>query len=115
MEQFPFIFTVLFMLVGPIKLIPAFAGLTRGADIRFKRDVAIWGVVMASVLCAFVALAGGFLLSKYRISVEGLRISGGLVLLIAALQVVFQRAQPPGPSSGTPTAIQVAVSPLAAR
>ena len=30
MEQFPFIFTTFFMLLGPIKLIPAFAGLTKG-------------------------------------------------------------------------------------
>ena len=59
MEQFSFIFTVFFMLLGPLKFIPAFAGLTQGADSRFKRDVAIRGVVIASVLCAFVALAGG--------------------------------------------------------
>jgi multiple antibiotic resistance protein len=113
MEQFSFIFTIFFMLLGPIKLIPFFAGLTRGADPRFKRDVAIRGVVIASVLCAFVALAGGTLLSKYRISIDALRISGGLVLLIAALQVIFQNAQSAGPGSGTPAAIQLAASPVA--
>ena len=59
MEQFPFIFTTFFMLLGPIKLIPAFAGLTQGADVRFKRSVAIRGTVIATVLCVFVALAGG--------------------------------------------------------
>jgi multiple antibiotic resistance protein len=101
------------MLLGPIKLIPAFAGLTRGADGRFKRSVAIRGVVIASALCAFVALAGGNLLVKYRISIDALRISGGLVLLISALQVIFQKAQPPGPGPGTPTATQLAASPVA--
>jgi multiple antibiotic resistance protein len=114
MEQFSFIFTIFFMLLGPIKLIPAFAGLTRGADGRFKRDVAIRGVVIASALCVFVALAGGTLLSKYRISIDALRIAGGLVLLIAALQVIFfQKAPPSSPGSGTPTAIQLAASPVA--
>jgi multiple antibiotic resistance protein len=72
MEQFSFIFTIFFMLLGPIKLIPAFGGLTRGADVRFKKDVAIRGAVIASALCAFVALAGGILLSKYRISIDAL-------------------------------------------
>jgi len=113
MEQFSFIFTTFFMLLGPIKIIPAFAGLTRDADVRFKRDVAIWGAVIASLLCAFVALAGGTLLAKYRISVGALRISGGLVLLIAALQIIFQKGQLSRPSSGTPTAIQLAASPVA--
>ena len=113
MEEFSFIFTIFFMLLGPIKLIPSFAGLTRGADARFKRDVAVRGVVIASVLCAFVALVGGTLLDKYRISIDALRISGGLVLLIAALQVIFQKAQSASPGSGTPTAIQLAASPVA--
>jgi len=113
MEQFSFIFTIFFMLLGPIKLIPSFAGLTRGADARFKRDVAIRGAMIASTLCAFVGLAGGILLGKYRISIDALRISGGLVLLFAALQVIFQKAQPSSPGSGTPTAIQLAASPVA--
>jgi multiple antibiotic resistance protein len=81
MEQFPFIFTVFFMLLGPVKLIPPFAGLTRGADVRFKRDVAIRGVLIAPALCAFVALAGGSVLGKYRISLDAVRISGGLRVL----------------------------------
>lgn len=113
MERFSFIFTIFFMLLGPIKLIPVFGGLTRGADRQFKRDVAIRGVLVASVLCAFVALAGGGLLAKYEISIAALRIAGGLVLLIAALQAIFQKAKPPSPSPGTPTALQLAASPLA--
>jgi multiple antibiotic resistance protein len=113
MDHFSFIFTIFFMLLGPIKLIPSFAGVTRGADGRFKRDVAVRGALIASVLCAFVALAGGTLLGKYRISIDAVRISGGLVLLIAALLVIFQKAQSASPGSGTPTAIQLAASPVA--
>jgi len=113
MDQFSYIFTIFFMLLGPVKLIPSFAGLTRGANDRFKRDVAIRSAVIASVLCAFVALAGKTLLGKYRISIDALRISGGLVLLIAALQIIFQKAQSSSPSSGSSTAIQLAASPVA--
>lgn len=113
MERFSFIFTIFFMLLGPIKLIPSFAGLTRGADPGFKRSVAIRGVVIASVLCAFIVLAGGTILDKYRISLDAVRFAGGLVLLIAALQGIFQKAQPAPPSTGTPTALQLAASPVA--
>ncbi len=113
MDQFSFIFTIFFMLLGPVKLVPSFGGLTRGADSRFKRDVAIRGAVIASVLCAFVALAGGTLLGKYRISLDAVRISGGLVLLISALQTMFRKAQSSSPSSGKPAPIRLAVSPVA--
>jgi len=113
MEHYSFVLTVFFTLLGPIKLIASFAGLTQGADIRFKRDVAIKGVLIASVLCLFVALAGGLFLDRYRISIDAVRISGGLVLLIASLQGIFKKAQPPSPSSGTPNATQVAASPVA--
>jgi multiple antibiotic resistance protein len=114
MEMFSFIFTIFFMLLGPVKLIPLFAGLTQGADAQFKRDVAIRAAVVASVLCIFVALAGGTLVGKYRISIDALRIAAGLVLLIAGLQVIFQKAPPSRPRSGTPSALQLAVAPLAA-
>ena len=101
------------MLLGPIKLIPSFSGVTRGTDVRFKRSVAIWGVVIASVLCAFVALSGETLLGRYRISIDAVRIAGGLVLMISALLAIFQKAQPPSPGTGTPTAVQLAASPVA--
>lgn len=113
MEQFSFIFTIFFMLLGPIKLIPTFATLTRGTDLPFKRSVAIGGSVIASVLCVFVALVGTSLMSKYHISIDVLRLSTGLVLLLSALLVVFQKAQPILPVSGTPSPLQIASSPVA--
>jgi multiple antibiotic resistance protein len=113
MKEFSFVFTILFMLIGPIKLIPTFSVLMKGADIRFKRDVAIKAALLASGLCAFVALGGGLILAKYSISLDALRIAGGLVLLIAALQVIFQKAPTPSPRPDTATAIQLAVSPVA--
>jgi multiple antibiotic resistance protein len=113
LDQLSFVFTIFFMLLGPIKLIPVFAGLTRGADIRFQRSVAFLGTMIALALCAFVVLAGEVLLKKYRISIDAVRISGGIVLLISALQVIFQKAHHASPDSGARTAIQVAASPIA--
>jgi multiple antibiotic resistance protein len=113
MEQFSFIFTIFLMLLGPLKLIPAYAGLMRDADVRFKRDVAIRGALIASALCAFVALAGGTLLGKYRISIDAVRIAGGLVLVIAALQAIFEKAKSSRPCSATPAALHLAASPVA--
>jgi multiple antibiotic resistance protein len=111
--EFSYIFTILFMLLGPIKLIPLFARLTQGADFRFKRSVAVWGAVIASAVCAIVAIAGGTLLGKYHISLEALRLTGGLVLLISALQAIFKKAEASSTGPATPTAVQLAASPVA--
>ena len=56
------------MLLGPVKLISLFAALVQGENSRFKYKVAILGAVIASTVCAVVALAGSALLGKYRIS-----------------------------------------------
>lgn len=113
MEQLPFVLTVFFMLLGPAKIIGPFAELTRGVDTKFKRDVAIRGAVIAASICTFAALAAGILLNRYRISLDGLRVSGGLVLMISALETIFRKDEHPGPRVGTPTAIQLAASPIA--
>ena len=113
MDQFSFVLTIFFMLLGPIKLVPSFGGLTRNVDLQFKRAVAIRGALVASALCAIVALAGGTLLGKYRISLDAVRIAGGLVLLISALQVIFRKTESSSPSSDKPAAMQLAVSPVA--
>jgi len=113
MDQLPLVFTVLFMLLGPIKLIPAFAAATQGTDRPFKRAVAVRGAIIASLLCAFVALAGARMLANYRISIDALRIGGGLVLLLSALQATFSRVQSERENAGSTNATQLAASPVA--
>jgi multiple antibiotic resistance protein len=112
-EQLPFILTVCFMLLGPLKIIPAYAALMRSADSRFKREVAVKGALIAFGVCVFVALAGGKLMGTYHISIDALRLSGGLVLLIPALGTIFRRPDAQPQDAGTATAIQLAVSPVA--
>ena len=58
-------------------------------------------------------MKGEALLGKYHISVDAVRIAGGLVLLIAALHSIFPRAQSTSPDTGGSTALQLAVSPVA--
>jgi multiple antibiotic resistance protein len=112
MEHFAFIFTIFFMLLGPIKIIPVFAALTRDSDIPFKRALAIRASLIASVLVLFIAIMGGSLLDKYQISFNSLRISGGLVLILAALNTIFRKAQTAYAKPGA-TVLQLAASPLA--
>lgn len=113
MEHFSFVFTIFFMLLGPVKLIPAFAGVTRGADEQYRRAAAVRGALIATAAVAVVALIGEDLLVKYRISIDAVRIVGGLVLLLSALNTIFPKTQQQPSGAGTLTPLQLAVSPLA--
>ena len=112
MEHFAFIFTIFFMLLGPIKIIPIFVALTRSADLPFKRALAIRAALIATGLVLFTVLLGGTLLDKYQLSFNALRIAGGLVLIIAALNTIFRRPQTPHADPNAPV-LQLAASPLA--
>ncbi len=113
MEQFSFVFTIFIVLLGPIKLIPAFAGVVGSSDEKFSRALAIYSFLIASAIVAFVALAGRIFLVSYRISYDSLRIAGGLVLLVAAFNTIFSKAQTQPASSGNVSALKLAASPMA--
>jgi len=102
------------MLLGPIKVVPAFAAAMQGADAASKRRVAIYAALLASAMCGFVLLAGQGLVAKYRLSMAGLDIAGGLVLLIAALKTMFSGSRAPRRRPTAPRqSWQLAMSPLA--
>ncbi len=113
MNELSFIFTVFFMLLGPIKVIPAFAKLTHDTEPEFRRAVAIRSSLLATAICAFVAFAAQSLASKYHLSVQAVQITGGLVLLISALTTIFPRHQPAVSAGAKPTPMQLALSAIA--
>lgn len=115
MQSFEFIFTVCFVLLGPIRLIPAFAKLTAGREPGFRSKSALWGTLLATLVCVFVLLMGDALVGKYRLSLPALQLSAGLVLLLSALRTIF----PPvvtsdvAPAAAAVSPLKFAVSPLA--
>lgn len=112
MEQFGNVFTIFFMLLGPIKIIPPFLDLTRNVDVHLKRALAIRASLIASTLVLFVALVGSTLLDRYQVSFNALRIAGGLVLVMAAMNTIFRKPQP-AEARPDATVLQLAASPLA--
>ena len=113
MDRMPFIFTILFLLLGPIRLIPAFVRLTHDADRGFKRAAALRSILIAAAICAFVVLTGKSLVDKYELSLESLEIAGGLLLLLSAIKVIFPGPALPESKATSHTPMQFAISPLA--
>lgn len=88
------IFTLFFIMLGPIKVVGPFFAATNDLDPRAARKLAMRICGLATVAIVLGGLLGDFLLTKWRISVPVLQIAAGLVFLLAALQTVLAQYQP---------------------
>lgn len=77
--------------IDPVGLGPMFAGLTRTASRARKRRMAIKGTLIGAGILFFFALAGETLMGALGISFAALRIGGGILLLLLAIDMIFAR------------------------
>ncbi|MEX0970372.1 MAG: MarC family protein [Paracoccaceae bacterium] len=85
------VFVTLFVVIDPIGLAPLFVALTDGMDARQRRRIALRACLIAAVILALFGLVGEDLLSAVGISMPAFRISGGVLLFITALDMLFER------------------------
>jgi multiple antibiotic resistance protein len=109
------IFLMLFLMLGPIKILVPFVNMTRGTDAKFQRHLATRAVLFSAAALALAGLLGRNVLENFNISVYVLALTGGLVLFLVALQTVLQQgAGPARPRPDDPPPdLQLAYSPLA--
>ena len=119
MQQIPLaqIFTFLFLMLGPLKVIAPFAKMTQGADAALTRRIALRSTLFAGVGLLFAASLGEKFLVSYGIPVPVLALSAGIILFLVALQNILQQFSSPPPQSGgvaspAPT-LNLALMPLA--
>jgi multiple antibiotic resistance protein len=87
-QDLSYIFVIFMLTLGPIKTIPKFFVLTRQATPAFRQKVALQSALIALGVCLFIAFIGVNVLGKWQVSLDALRLSGGLILLLSALKVV---------------------------
>jgi multiple antibiotic resistance protein len=119
-EHFPVgqVFTILFLMLGPFKLIGPFLKVTAGADDRLARRIALMATVFAALALLFAGFLGDNILNNYGIELPVLALSGGIILFLVALKTVLEQFAPPeqhADEAGVPpeAAVKVALSPLA--
>lgn len=81
----------LFVIVDPPGCAPIFATLTQGTSKKHQRTMAYKSVGVASVILIGFAFVGEWLFSKLGISLNALRIAGGIMLFIIGLNMVFEK------------------------
>lgn len=108
------IVALLFLMLGPIRLVRSFAAATRGCDHAFRLRLATRAFVYAVGAVTIAAALGKRMLDNFAIPVQVLQIAAGVILFLVALQAVMQQysaARSPERSE-TPT-MAMAFSPLA--
>ena len=84
-------FVTLFVVIDPIGLAPLFVALTQGAAADERRRIGIVAVAVAAAILTLFGLVGEAALGFLGISMAAFRISGGLLLFLIALEMVFER------------------------
>jgi len=84
-------FTSFFVTIDPIGVLPIFSSLTAHLPAAERRKVAVRGSALALVILFGFALGGEALLDGLGIGMPAFRIAGGLLLLVIAGEMLFQR------------------------
>ena len=107
-------FVAFFVTVNPIKSAAVFAALTERSGPAHRRSLAIKSVAVAAGILVVFTLFGDDLLRFIGISLPGVRVGGGILLMLVSIDIVFGRSiGPPPPAAGSGGAADIAVFPIA--
>ncbi|MDN5685089.1 MAG: MarC family protein [Brachybacterium sp.] len=102
------VFVTLFVIIDPPGTVPIFLSLTSTFTAKQRSRAALVAVGVAVLIISVFALFGQFILDYMHISLPALQFSGGLLLLIVALQLLAGKEDEMGASEG----VNVALVPL---
>ena len=108
------VFITLFVIMDPPGTIPLFLALTSGRDPAMRKRAAWQSVVVAFAVIVAFALFGRQILNYLDISLAALKCSGGLLLLLVALELLTGREQEPSQARDVNVALVPLGTPLLA-
>ena len=83
-----YVFTILFLALGPLKPIPAFYKLTKQADGKYRIRVAVLATLISAAVLALVAFFGTETIQSWHVSAAALEIAIGILLLRSTLSTL---------------------------
>lgn len=84
-------FATLFVTIDPVGLAPMFLAVTAGATAATRRRIAVRATLIGGAILFLFLVAGRGVLGVLGISVPAFQIAGGLLLLIIAIEMVFEK------------------------
>ena len=102
------VFTLFFIMLGPLKLLGPYAQSTAGLAPEQNRRLALKVIALATVSAVLGGFLGAGMLEKWHVTTDVLQIAGGLIFLLVALKSVMQQYAPaaaaPQQAAAPPTA-----------
>lgn len=80
--------------VDPLGSIPVYLEATKNFDKKHKRKIAINASVIAFLVLLFFIIVGQLILEGMDITLEAFQISGGIILFLFALTMIFGEGKP---------------------
>ena len=108
------VFTLLFVTLGPLKLLGPFAQMTRDIDEATLRKIVVRAFVIGLVAVLAGGFVGQFLLLNWNIPVATMELAGGIIFLLVGLRMVLEQyapvhaAPPPLPTMAMAAAMRIA-------
>ena len=104
---------LLFAVIDPIGTVPVFISATNGRTDTERLRIARIAAVVAAGILLFFTLVGEIALNAMGVPLLAFQISGGIVLFLFALTMIFGESKPESEEQDIRTSQDVAVFPLA--
>lgn len=88
LTYFVYAFASLFVIVNPVEATMVFISLTSGMDPQEKRRIYGRATAVAFVVALLFAVAGNLVLEFFGITVDSLRVAGGVLLFLVAIDML---------------------------
>ncbi|MCL2142596.1 MAG: MarC family protein [Methanimicrococcus sp.] len=85
---FIYAFTAVFVIVNPLNGLFTFLSMTRGFPEKMRQSFATKSVLLALFLALFFAMFGAFVLNLFGVSVDSIRIAGGILLFTVGFNMM---------------------------
>ena len=114
-NSFSSLATILFMTIGPLKIIPTFVKLTAQSDPDVIKKLALRAFALSTSAIVIVGVASEYLLDKYNMSLSALIAAAGIVLFLISINMVltqYGNNESKKPSTPPENPLTALISPL---
>ncbi len=87
-------FLFLIAVIDPLGSVPIFLEATKNLDDQAKKKIAINASLIASCILVFFIVVGQIIMETMHISLSAFQISGGLILFLFSLTMIFGEGKP---------------------
>lgn len=106
-------FIVLWAVIDPVGTVPVFIAVTKDFNDREKKKIALHSTLVAFGILTFFLVIGQILLQSMGVPLSAFQVSGGVILFVFAMDMIFGDSKPEGELKLLKSASEAAVFPLA--